>query len=340
MTYNPYQGDPNQYQGGHLFFTGPGYTQPLIPSPSPTPAQTTPTGGLADPTGGTGGGGERGEAPSVSRNADNAYGAVDIGAIGRGALGIAGMVPGIGPVATVAGLGMKGNNLEANNALRADFGLAPVGFVDSIGAMLGMNGYGRGLDRDSMVADAFSHAGFTGAYDPSMNGPGGNVGGGFGGWGGSAGVGWGGDPDGFGGMSGNMGAGDGGGGSDNDGGGASDSDGGGGAGWRRGGLIGYAQGGMPVDPFMSEGGLSMLARGRRVGGPGGGQDDVVPAMLSTDEYVIPADVVAHLGDGNPQEGGLRIDRMIENIRTHKTSKGGKHPPMAKPVERYMPKGRR
>ena len=48
-----------------------------------------------------------------------------------------------------------------------------------------------------------------------------------------------------------------------------------------------------------------------VPGAGGGMDDVVPAniegmepvLLSRDEYVIPADVVSHIGDGSTTTGG-------------------------------------
>jgi len=61
-------------------------------------------------------------------------------------------------------------------------------------------------------------------------------------------------------------------------------------------------------------------------GSGGGMDDVVPAvvdgiepvLLSRDEYVIPADVVAHVGDGSTTRGGELFDEMIANIRKEKT----------------------
>lgn len=97
---------------------------------------------------------------------------------------------------------------------------------------------------------------------------------------------------------------------------------------------GYRRGGKVDTPhdIAPEGGpLS----GRYVDGPGGGQDDVIPAALSAGEFVIPSDAVAALGDGSSQEGGRRLDGMLQNIRRHKTSKGAKHPPMAKSPLEYL-----
>jgi len=64
-----------------------------------------------------------------------------------------------------------------------------------------------------------------------------------------------------------------------------------------------------------------------VDGAGGGMDDFVPAtiegvepiLLSRDEYVIPADVVSHIGDGSSERGGELLDEMIANIRIMKTN---------------------
>lgn len=66
----------------------------------------------------------------------------------------------------------------------------------------------------------------------------------------------------------------------------------------------------------------------------GGQDDKIPAQLSDGEYVIPADVVAHAGDGNNSAGAKHFDKLIKNIRK---SKGGKPklPPKIKPLFSYM-----
>lgn len=74
----------------------------------------------------------------------------------------------------------------------------------------------------------------------------------------------------------------------------------------------------------------------RVKGHGGGQDDIVPARLSKDEYVIPADVTAQLGDGSSEAGGKKLDAMLDNVRKHKTGTT-KYPPMAKNPLAYIPK---
>jgi hypothetical protein len=57
-----------------------------------------------------------------------------------------------------------------------------------------------------------------------------------------------------------------------------------------------------------------LAAAGQVGGDGGGQDDRVPAYLSQDEYVVPADVVSHLGDGSSNEGARRLDELVSRVR--------------------------
>jgi len=70
----------------------------------------------------------------------------------------------------------------------------------------------------------------------------------------------------------------------------------------------------------------MSTDGRMIDGPGGGVDDFVPAIidnmqpaaLSKDEYVIPADVVAHAGDGSSEAGGREFDRLVARVRKAKT----------------------
>lgn len=47
---------------------------------------------------------------------------------------------------------------------------------------------------------------------------------------------------------------------------------------------------------------------------GKGRDDDVPVTLSEGEYVIPADIVAFLGDGNNEAGGQILDQYIMQIR--------------------------
>ena len=72
----------------------------------------------------------------------------------------------------------------------------------------------------------------------------------------------------------------------------------------------------------------MASQGRMIDGAGGGVDDAIPAMidgqqpasLSKDEYVIPADVVAHAGDGSSEAGGKKFDQLVSRVRKTKTGK--------------------
>jgi len=84
-----------------------------------------------------------------------------------------------------------------------------------------------------------------------------------------------------------------------------------------------------------EGGLHSM-RDAMVHGDGGGQDDNVPAALSPSEYVMDADVVSALGDGNPDEGAKKLDAFRERVRRHKRSAPAHRiPPKAHPIEHYM-----
>lgn len=59
-----------------------------------------------------------------------------------------------------------------------------------------------------------------------------------------------------------------------------------------------------------------------VSGPGGPTDDMIPAVingqqparLSDGEYIIPADVVAGIGDGDTELGNERLDELIDGVR--------------------------
>ncbi len=65
--------------------------------------------------------------------------------------------------------------------------------------------------------------------------------------------------------------------------------------------------------------------GGRVSGAGNGQSDEVPAVidgnepasLSAGEYVIPADVVSMLGNGDTEAGVKILEEMITRVRTLK-----------------------
>ena len=84
--------------------------------------------------------------------------------------------------------------------------------------------------------------------------------------------------------------------------------------------------------FLAKGGVANLAQGRYLGGITDGMADQIPAnvggdevRLSDGEFVIPADVVSHLGNGNSNAGAAQLHRFMDNIRKERTgnSKQGK-----------------
>jgi hypothetical protein len=83
----------------------------------------------------------------------------------------------------------------------------------------------------------------------------------------------------------------------------------------------------PLEPVRAaQGGLMGLAKGRYLDGPTDGMEDKLkttiegeqPARLSHGEFVIPADVVSHLGNGNSQAGAKRLYDMMDKIRHART----------------------
>jgi hypothetical protein len=80
--------------------------------------------------------------------------------------------------------------------------------------------------------------------------------------------------------------------------------------------------------------------GGRVQGPGDGMDDRVPAkiketgedvLLADSEYVVPADVVSHLGNGSSEAGAKALDAMLDRVRESRTGKK-EQAPAIKPKE--------
>lgn len=96
-------------------------------------------------------------------------------------------------------------------------------------------------------------------------------------------------------------------------------------------------------PFAEGGDIDMAEgpEGWTMDGESGGQADDVDAKLSVGEYVIPADVVSALGDGDTGSGSDKLDAMIKNIREHIRGAGldgpkGQLPPMTRgPLEHMM-----
>jgi hypothetical protein len=84
-----------------------------------------------------------------------------------------------------------------------------------------------------------------------------------------------------------------------------------------------------VEQFNYPSGLGFYVSGETKG-----QDDKIPAMLSDGEFVIPADVLAHLGDGNNNAGAKKLDEMIKKIRGSKGMKNAL-PPKAKSLTTYL-----
>ena len=76
----------------------------------------------------------------------------------------------------------------------------------------------------------------------------------------------------------------------------------------------------------AEGGIARLAKGRYLNGESDGMADQVranidgrqEARLSDGEYVIPADVVSHLGNGNSGAGAKVLDEMLSRVRKQRT----------------------
>jgi hypothetical protein len=81
--------------------------------------------------------------------------------------------------------------------------------------------------------------------------------------------------------------------------------------------------------YAAQGGLMRLANGGYLSGgnvPGDGMSDDIPARiggtqeaaLSEGEFVIPADVVSHLGNGSSNAGSKKLYAMMDNLRKART----------------------
>ena len=79
-------------------------------------------------------------------------------------------------------------------------------------------------------------------------------------------------------------------------------------------------------PALAAGGIATMARGRYLGGDSDGMADKVPARidgqqearLSDGEFVVPADVVSHLGNGNSEAGAKALFAMMDRVRKART----------------------
>jgi hypothetical protein len=105
-------------------------------------------------------------------------------------------------------------------------------------------------------------------------------------------------------------------------------------------------GDLPTPVGAARGGLADLGSysdgGRLLKGPGDGMSDNIPAQigrrqparLADGEFVVPADVVSHLGNGSTDAGAKRLYAMMDKIRTARTGKKKQAP--AVKADRYLP----
>ena len=99
-----------------------------------------------------------------------------------------------------------------------------------------------------------------------------------------------------------------------------------------GGIMGYSLGG-----YASGGNPRLLQ------GPGDGMSDNIPATignrqparLANGEFVVPADVVSHLGNGSTDAGAKRLHQMMDQVRMDRTGKKKQAP--AVKANKYIPK---
>jgi hypothetical protein len=79
---------------------------------------------------------------------------------------------------------------------------------------------------------------------------------------------------------------------------------------------------------VEELGVINAAQGRYLKGPGDGMSDSIaatinnkqPARLADGEFVIPADVVSHLGNGSSDAGAKKLYKMMDKVRVARTGK--------------------
>jgi hypothetical protein len=98
--------------------------------------------------------------------------------------------------------------------------------------------------------------------------------------------------------------------------------------------------------LMARGGIADLGGysdgGRMLKGPGDGMSDSIPgvignkqpARLADGEFVVPADVVSHLGNGSTDAGARKLYSMMDKIRKARTGKKKQAP--AVNTRRFMP----
>lgn len=101
-----------------------------------------------------------------------------------------------------------------------------------------------------------------------------------------------------------------------------------------------------ITELMNKGGTSDLGSysdgGRMLKGPGDGMSDNIPATiagkrparLADGEFVVPADVVSHLGNGSTDAGAKQLYAMMDRVRSKRT--GTKKQGRQINPEKFMP----
>jgi hypothetical protein len=103
-----------------------------------------------------------------------------------------------------------------------------------------------------------------------------------------------------------------------------------------------AAGGIMQADRYNMGGYASGSVPRLLKGPGDGMSDNIPASidgrqparLADGEFVVPADVVSHLGNGSTDAGAKKLYSMMDKIRKARTGKKKQAP--AVKADRYMP----
>ena len=94
----------------------------------------------------------------------------------------------------------------------------------------------------------------------------------------------------------------------------------------------------------AKGGVIKMAKGRYLQGNTDGMADKLPARIGRDqpaalshgEFVVPADVVSHLGNGNSDAGAKKLYQMMDKIRVART--GNKEQGKKINPDKFMPGG--
>ena len=108
--------------------------------------------------------------------------------------------------------------------------------------------------------------------------------------------------------------------------------------------LNYLRGQGYLPPGYAEGGEIAMAKGRYLQGGTDGMADEIPAQIGQDqpaalshgEFVIPADVVSHMGNGNSDAGAKKLYQMMDKIRMART--GNKKQGKKINPDKFMPGG--